>query len=183
MTKNCNDLDLTGNRVDSKFILFYQLWKELTDKRTLDSYQFRVMNTLSILEELRKVIEQRLKRYHNSNNNIDECKKEAQGIIKEDMVLQQYYPIIKNRLLSHLSEKTESDSQQRALLIQLDYSLHILKQNYFEKLVNYVEYSINNHNISAIMKSTNQLISRCLDRGWSADALNQDNCNIKRFWK
>jgi len=179
MTKNCNDLDLTGNRVDSKFILFYQLWKELTDKRTLDSYQFRVMNTLSILEELRKVIEQRLKRYHNSNNNIDECKKEAQGIIKEDMVLQQYYPIIKNRLLSHLSEKTESDSQQRALLIQLDYSLHILKQNYFEKLVNYVEYSINNHNISAIMKSTNQLISRCLDRGWSADALNQVIATLK----
>ncbi len=53
MTKNCNDLDLTGNGVDSKFILFYQLWKELTDKRTLDSYQFRVMNTLSVLEELK----------------------------------------------------------------------------------------------------------------------------------
>ncbi len=53
MTKNCNDLDLTGNGVDSKSILFYQLWKELTDKRTLDSYQFRVMNTLSVLEELK----------------------------------------------------------------------------------------------------------------------------------
>ena len=89
MTKNCNDLDLTGNGVDSKFILFYQLWKELTDKRTLDSYQFRIMNTLSVLKELKKVIEQRLKRYHNSNHNIDECKKEAQAIIKDDLVLTQ----------------------------------------------------------------------------------------------
>lgn len=108
MTKNCNDLYLTENRVDLKFILFYQLWKELTDKRTLDSYQFRVMNTLSILEELRKVITQRLKRFHNSNNNIDECKREALGIVKNDPVLHQYYPIIQNRLLCHLSEKPKA---------------------------------------------------------------------------
>lgn len=173
MTKNCNDLDLTGNGVDSKFILFYQLWKELTDKRTLDSYQFRVMNTLSVLEELKKVIEQRLKRYHNSNHNIDECKKEAQAIIKDDLVLTQHYLVLKNRLLSHLSDKTETDSQQRALLIQIDYSLRILKQDYFEKLVSIVECNINDDNIVGIMKNTNQLISCCLDRGWSVDALNQ----------
>lgn len=179
MTKNCNDLYLTENRVDLKFILFYQLWKELTDKRTLDSYQFRVMNTLSILEELRKVITQRLKRFHNSNNNIDECKREALGIVKNDPVLHQYYPIIQNRLLCHLSEKTESDSQQRTLLVQLDYSLHILKQDYFEKLVHYVEYSINAHDVSAIMKSTNQLISSCLDRGWSVDALYEVIATLK----
>lgn len=179
MTKHCNNADLARNGVDSKFFLFYQLWKELTDKKTLDSYQFRVMNTLSILQELKKVIEQRLKRYHSSNDNINECKHEAHSIIKDDPVLQQYYPIIKNRLLSHLMTSTDKDSEQRTLLIQIDYALDILKQNYFDRLFQCVEDAIGCADIPAIIKNTNQLVSCCLDKGWSADALSQVIVTLK----
>ncbi len=35
MKKNFNNVDLAENNVDPKYFLFYQLWLELTDEKTL----------------------------------------------------------------------------------------------------------------------------------------------------
>lgn len=77
MKSNTNDRELIGKNIDDKYILLYQVWKELTDFRTLDSYQYRIMNTLSAMNELADVLNSRLSRMHNSNHNIDECKAET----------------------------------------------------------------------------------------------------------
>lgn len=171
MVKGCNNTDLDNSGVASKYFLFYQVWRELTERKTLDSYQFKVMNTLSILKELRKVIDQRLKRHHCTNDNINECKSEAVSIIKEDHILSEFYPIVKARLLSHVADKAETDTQQKALAYQIEYSLSIIEPNYLNNLLISLKESIDNQENAAIIAKTNQLISCCAEKGWSSEAL------------
>ena len=129
------------------------------------------MNTLSILKELRKVIDQRLKRYHCTNDNINECKSEAVSIIKGDHILSEFYPIVKARLLSHVADKAETDTQQKALAYQIEYSLNIIESTYLNNLLISLEESIDNQENAAIITKTNQLISCCAEKGWSSEAL------------
>ena len=171
MVKNCNNADLAENNVDSKYYLLYQLWKELTATKTLDTYQFRLMNTLSALNELEKVINQRLNRSHKDNHNIDDCKSETLEIIRDDLTLQEYYPVVRTRLLSHLSEKTDTDAQQRVLLHQLDYALKMLEPHYFENLIDSLKQSVENNDSFSVLTKTNQLVSCCSSMGWSNNAL------------
>lgn len=135
MKKSFNNVDLNEKNVDPKYFLFYQLWLELTDEKTLDTYQFKIMNTISALEELKKVLIQRLNRHHSDNKNIEECSKELLQLVGRDYVLKEQYPIIKNRLLSHLSLKCDTDATQRTLIHQIDYCLKIIKKDYFQKLM------------------------------------------------
>lgn len=69
------------------FIFFFQVWKELTERKTLDSYQYRVMNSLDVLKELNNVISGTLNGMYTTNHNIDDCKAEAQEIIGTDSVI------------------------------------------------------------------------------------------------
>ena len=74
MLKECNNQDLDRNEISGKYYLFFQVWKELTERKTLDSYQYRIMNSLEALSELSVVIGYKLNRFYNTNHNIDECK-------------------------------------------------------------------------------------------------------------
>ena len=170
MKKNFNNVDLAEKNVDPKYFLFYQLWLELTDEKTLDTYQFKIMNTISALEELKKVLVQRLNRYHSDNKNIEECSKELLQLVGKDYVLREQYPVIKNRLLSHLGTTCNTDALQRTLIHQINYCLKIIEKDYFEKLILSLEESIENNVVAEIIGKTNQLVS-CVARGWSAKAL------------
>ncbi len=171
MVKKLNNADLEKKGVHPNYYLIYQLWKELTAKKTLDTYQFRIMNTLSALKELVKVINQRLNRFHNSNRNIDDCKNETFEIIKNDLILKEYYPSIQTRLLTQIKKKTDTDSQQKVLLYHLDYVLKILEPQYFDNLIKDLKKNLDNNNIDNIFLETNQLVSCCSSRGWSDQAL------------
>lgn len=171
MKSSTNDRELIGKNIDDKYILLYQVWKELTDFRTLDSYQYRIMNTLSAMNELADVLNSRLSRMHNSNHNIDECKAETMSIVKGDPVFKDNYLIYWNAIMDHLSGKTETDAQQRALRYQLEYIYNFVAEGYYEKLVEAFEQDINNRNTKGIIDNANRVISICVTRGWSANAL------------
>ena len=171
MKSNTNNLELAQRNIDSKYWVLYQVWKELTDFRTLDSYQYRVMNSLSAISELVNVLNNRLSGIDISKHNVDECKAETMGIIKEDLVLKKYYPVYWNILISHLSAKTETDAQQRALRHQLEYIYNQMAADYFEKLVDELEESLECGDIRSIIKNAGQVVSNCVTRGWSAAAL------------
>ena len=47
MIKGYNDEDLKKKSVDPKYFLFCQVWKELTEAKTLDSYQYKTFNTIN----------------------------------------------------------------------------------------------------------------------------------------
>lgn len=171
MKSSTNDRELIGKNIDDKYILLYQVWKELTDFRTLDSYQYRIMNTLSAMNELADVLNSRLNRMHNSNHNIDECKAETMSIVKADPVFKNNYLMYWNSIIDHLSGKTETDAQQRALRYQLEYIYNFVAAGYYEKLVEAFEQDINNKNTKGIVDNANRVISICVTRGWSANAL------------
>ena len=171
MLKECNDQDLDRNEISGKYYLFFQVWKELTERKTLDSYQYRIMNSLEALSELSVVIGYKLNRFYNTNHNIDECKAETKEIIGTDQVIKMHYPNIWRQLMAHLSEKSETDAQQRALRYQIEYSYNILSEHYFEYLIDDLETEIENSDKENIIKKTSMLISNCATRGWSTLAL------------
>ncbi len=171
MKKNANDIDLSQRNIDEKYFVLYQVWKELTDFRTLDSYQYRIMNSLSVIRELVDVLNNRLRGIHSNNHNISECKKEAKEIIKQDVVLKKYYYTYWSTLLNHLSQKTETDSQQRALRYQLEYIYNKISSDYFDKLMDELEDNLNNREIKYIIENANRVVSNSVTRGWSATAL------------
>ena len=171
MLKECNNQDLDRNEISGKYYLFFQVWKELTERKTLDSYQYRIMNSLEALSELSVVIGYKLNRFYNTNHNIDECKAETKEIIGTDQVIKMHYPNIWRQLMAHLSEKSETDAQQRALRYQIEYSYNILSEHYFEYLIDDLETEIENSDKENIIKKTSMLISNCATRGWSTLAL------------
>lgn len=171
MKSNTNDRELLGKNIDDKYVLLYQIWKELTDFRTLDSYQYRIMNTLSAMNELADVLNSRLCRIHNTNHNIDECKAETMSIVKGDSIFKNNYPMYWNSALDHLAGKTETDAQQRALRYQLEYIYNFAAEGYYKKLVETFEKDISDRNSKGIIDNANRVISICVARGWSANAL------------
>lgn len=85
-----NNEDLRKKNIDPKYFFLYQTWKELTDFRTMDSYQYKVMNTLSCIRELVEVIDNRLSGVYNTDHNVEECKLETREVIRKDRVLSIY---------------------------------------------------------------------------------------------
>lgn len=171
MKNSTNDVELLQRNLNEKYLVLYQVWKELTDFRTLDTYQYRVMNSLSAIRELVDVLNNRLRRIHTTNHNINECKSETLDIIKSDPVLKKYYFTYWNVLISHLGASVETDAQQRAMRYQLEYIYNQIATDYFEKLVEELEESLNNNAVWEIVENANRVISNCVNRGWSTTAL------------
>ena len=171
MKNNTNNDKLLQRAIDEKYYVLYQVWKELTDFRTLDSYQYRIMNSLSAINELVDVLNNRLRRVHTSNHNINECKAETMGIIKDDPVLKKHYFTYWKTLINHLSSSAETDAQQRALRYQLEYIYNEIASEYLEKMVDELENSINAGDIRTIVENANRVVSNCVTRGWSTMAL------------
>lgn len=67
--------------------------------------------------------------------------------------------------------KTDTDSQQKVLLYQLNYVLQKIQPQYFEHLIDCLKESLEHNTILEIQKETNQLISCCSSMGWSNEAL------------
>lgn len=170
LPKNNNDMLDTLN-IDEKYYLFYQVWKELTDKKTMDSYQYHMMNSLSILVELSTVIKKQLNGYYLSHHNVDDCKSEAAKIISEDKVIKEYYPSIWRCLKKHLHSATDTNAKLRALYYQTTSCYNIMLPMYIQHLLNDLECDIQNHACDDIVEKTKILTSCCALRGWSHIAL------------
>ena len=184
MIKTCNNADLENREIAEQYYLLYQVWKELTEARTLDSYQYKVMNTLSALRELNTVVEQYLKHYHNSLENINKCQAETLQLVKADVVIKKYYPNLYGQLLTHLSDSRGNDidkgkeAKLHALRHQIAYCYRRLNQDYMERLFAELEHDVVSSedesevksNIGIILKS-NMVISNCAAEGWSNKAL------------
>ena len=172
MNKKINDRDLIDDkRVDEKYIVLFQVWKELTDNRTLDSYQYRVMNTLSAIKELVDVLNNSLLNIYKSNANVEECTQETKNIIKSDDVLKKYFFVCWKTLLEHLSQKADKDTKQRALRYQLEYLYGLIAPTYFEMLVKELELCIEGNDVGGIVRNADRVVSNCVTRGWSTNAL------------
>lgn len=186
MIKGYNDEDLKKKSVDSKYFLFCQVWKELTEAKTLDSYQYKTFNTINGLEELAHNINNYILGFVNNTLTIDSTIQETILCVKTDYVLNTRYKSIKSRLLDALGKKHDTHSSIKALLYQVTFYKDTLLQKYDDTLKELLVDRVENADSENIIKLTSVFISRCVDNGWSPKALHNkidlsDNKKIYDF--
>ena len=107
MLKNENNDDLISRKVNEEYIYFIQLWRELTDSRTLDSYQAKLLYIISAFKELIEVIKNTLNSSYSTDHNIEACKDELSDLVSGDLILKKHYPDLQKIIIKqlHISSK------------------------------------------------------------------------------
>lgn len=171
MLAKFNDDFFYKSGVDSKYIFFIQLWKELTDKKTHSSYRYRVCNIFSIIDELREEIELILLGTVEGNRHLSSCIREAVLIFKNDSILLKYYPSICCPLLNAINSKITSECDYRGLQHLLEYSEKKLDNEYLNFTIQDIEQAFEKDDKERIEKLTKNIISICIYKGWSENGL------------
>lgn len=184
MIKSYNNSELSNDGIDEKNYLFYQVWKELTNKKTFDSYQYKMFNVVDGTKELIHNIERFLENMVITTHSIDSVKCELMKEINRDIVLRDNFYNLKNCMLKTLGAKYNTNFNYKALLYKMGFYLHELEKTYDEALIECLCNSINNSEEDNVIRLTSVFISRCINKGWSATALykklnsNKDDINI-----
>lgn len=185
MLTGSNNSKLLHNKIDPEVFFMYQRWQELLDSRTLDMYQYNILNTCVSCNELYDVISKTISGLIISRQNIDDAKAEALEIIKNDDVLQKHNAALYNALLRIVSLKIESKQKNDNIedktssfftsLNRLKYGLNSPIRILNEKYMNYLLIETKNDVISRNNKATEQhismIVSQCINNGWSIKGL------------
>ena len=171
MLSKSNDSDLIKRNISEKYIPFCQIWQELVSNRTLDSYQYRLFTSISILKELLSVLDKTIDGLFSGDANLDNCKEEATSIIKCDTMFDKYYKNIKGRLLFALNKSSKTTHEKKRLKSQITYLLKLIEPNYYKNAFRELEEAINNNDMHNISTFSNIIASQAVYKGWSTKAL------------
>lgn len=185
MLSNSNDSRLRQKNVDNKYIFFFQRWQELLESRTLDMYQYNILNTYVACVELIDVIEKTMSGLLTSRINVDDCKDEALSIVKCDEILEKHNRPLRNLLLRILGSKIDGkargdilDDKNGAqyislnrLKFQLQTPVRQLEQHYLSYVLEELKASIDAQDKAKTEICMKALISQCISMGWSTKGL------------
>lgn len=185
MLSNSNDSRLRQKNVDNKYIFFFQRWQELLESRTLDMYQYNILNTYVACVELIDVIEKTMSGLLTSRINVDDCKDEALSIVKCDEILEKHNRPLRNLLLRVLGSKIDGkargdilDDKNGAqyislnrLKFQLQTPVRQLEQHYLSYVLEELKASIDAQDKAKTEICMKALISQCISMGWSTKGL------------
>ena len=185
MLSNSNDSRLRQKNVDNKYIFFFQRWQELLESRTLDMYQYNILNTYVACVELIDVIEKTMSGLLTSRINVDDCKDEALSIVKCDEILEKHNRPLRNLLLRILGSKIDGkargdilDDKNGAqyislnrLKFQLQTPVRQLEQHYLLYVLEELKASIDAQDKAKTEICMKALISQCISMGWSTKGL------------
>ena len=185
MLPNSNNRALQNRGVNEEVFFFYQRWQEFVESRTLDMYQYNILNSCVAGIELADVIDKTLSGLLTSRQNIDDSKAEALELLKADDVLEKHNKPLRNTLLRILSTKIDSKSRGESIedknssfyisLNRLKYQLktpvRMLANNYITYLLDELRADIGINNYALMEKHMAMVISQCIYRGWSARGL------------
>lgn len=185
MLSNSNDSRLRQKNVDNKYIFFFQRWQELLESRTLDMYQYNILNTYVACVELIDVIEKTMSGLLTSRINVDDCKDEALSIVKCDEILEKHNRPLRNLLLRILGSKIDGkargdilDDKNGAqyislnrLKFQLQTPVRQLEQHYLSYVLEELNASIDAQDKAKTEICMKALISQCISMGWSTKGL------------
>ena len=135
MIKFCNNDRLNDQEINPQYYLFFQIWKELTDFRTFDSYQFKSFNPINGIEELIHTCDLFLNGLTPTTHSIIAVSEELLKSVRNDHVLLSCYNHIRNRILCHLGKKKDSNAKIMELRYELKYYLKQLENTYDDKLI------------------------------------------------
>ena len=170
MLKGTNNQKLIDAGLKEEHILFYQVWKELTENKTFDTYQYKSVNVLNGMRELMHDIKSYLVGTTYTTHTVTAMCGELLFLLKQDFVMTDAFPSLKNRLLQSLAKNYDSPSQLKGLLYQLQYCYSELVKDYDAELTKKLAESIEEQT-NKQCQLTAQFISRCVDLGWSVKAL------------
>lgn len=172
MLKGQNDDQLKQKGVKEEVVPFYQIWQELVNEKTLDIYQYRILTSLSALEELAEVLRKTLGGVFTNDANVESCREEVLYILNTDMIIEKHYKIIGNRLKFSLGSKPKTDAEKTRMLAQVKYAIHEISPSYEENAIEELKYSIITGDLKKIAFFANVVASQAAHNGWSAHALN-----------
>lgn len=179
MLKNQNDGQLKQRGIFEKVIPFYQVWQELVNVKTLDIYQYRILTSLSALEELAEVLDKTSRGVFTNDANVESCREETIYILNADLIIEKYYKAIGNRLKFTLGSKPKTDAEKTRLFAQVKYAINEMTPTYEENAVEELKNSIVAGNMKEIVFYANIVASQCVHNGWSKQALN----DLLRFFR
>ena len=186
MLKGFDDIKLTRFRhVSDLYVFFIQRWYEILETKTLDMYQYNILNSYIACDELSNVIEKTISGLLTSRQNIDDCKDEAFDLVKEDFVLEKHNRHLQTTLFRILNTKIDGKSKSDVgeeknnsfytsltrLKYQLKNPLRILKANLLEYILLELKVAIDEENNFKIDKCIGMLVSQCIHLGWSPAGL------------
>lgn len=170
MLKECNDAVLINDGLDPQLVLFYQVWRELTETKTFDTYQYKSINIINGLAEVIHNISVYLDGITKTDHLISSSCAELNGLVGRDVVLRTYYPSVQRRIQASINKKIDTTGKLKALRYQLQTYQTFLTEDYDKKLAELLAEHICT-GAADIMLLTEQYISRCVDLGWSEKAL------------
>lgn len=177
LTGNNNKALITYKKVNPEYLFFYQRWQEMLYNRTLDMYQYNILNSCVACVELADVIDKTLSGLLTSKQNVDDAKEEALELVKHDDVLGKYDKPLHNTLRRILGSKIESIENKAGysslyrLKYQLSTPIRTLKSKYFGYVLQELKNDIDNKDYKNIERHMGMLISQCIFMGWSAKGL------------
>ena len=130
MLKGTNDQQLLEKKIHNVAISFYQIWQELVNEKTLDVYQYRVLNTLNALKELSDVIKKTINGLFNSDANIEACREEILHILNRDKIMECHYKALLNRIRFAVGNKPKTDADKNLLLRKVEYAIREIEPQY-----------------------------------------------------
>jgi hypothetical protein len=173
-----NDYFINKGIKEKGEIFFLQQWLELFEAKTVDTYQYSISNTITALKELYDVIDKTLKGKFTSGNNVEAVREEALRLVKEDIILQEFFGPLTNRIIYHLGKHIAKDKDEKgsnSSLIrakyELVYALNILEHNYFNKVTDELKKYIMKNEPARIYKLTRVLGSYAIGLGWTPKGL------------
>ena len=158
MLKGSNNQQLLQRGIKEEVVVFYQMWQELVNSKTLDVYQYRVLTSLSAIEEMIQVLNKTLAGLLVNDANIEACREETMHILNHDPVMSKYYKPVLNRLLHSLGNKPKTDAEKQRLKYQLKYLSESIEVSYLENALKNVYSGIQNGKIEDIEVNANTVV-------------------------
>ena len=148
----------------------------MLDGRTLDMYQYNILNSYVACMELYDVIEKTMSGLFTSRQNIDDCKEETLSIVKSDAILENHNRPLKIMLLRILGPKIDGKSRGESsddkngaqyislnrLKYQLKTPIRQLETSYLAYIMDALKASIDALDYSKVESCANVLISQCV---------------------
>lgn len=156
---------------NSSQCLFIQKWRELFFPKTINTYQFKLRNTHTILKETLDVLKS-IRSDGISPINLKDLILECKKHLLNDPCIDKYYKDVLGILTKVLKPNINADNEYLQLEYRLNNALRVMDGNYKEKILQELETNIFNNELEDIEKLTELLASELVEEGWSPKSLN-----------
>ena len=186
MLAKSNDSHLQYKKINAEYFFLYQRWQEMLETRTLDMYQYNILNSCVACIELKDVIGKTLLGLFTSKQNIEDVKAEALAILKNDDIMEKYSKPLRNTLLRILGTKIDSKPKNNEALEDKNSSYYItlnrlkyqliapireLQSVYLNNLLRGLKEDVDAADYSKTELHMSMIVSQCISQGWSAKGL------------